>query len=513
LEAKLLDLREKTGDLEAQLQQERRTLSRLKRILSETERENEESKSQLKHLELMLNKHGQRNYILEEREVDLKHHLEMLVKCLPALFVWNLWRIVQDRGISRPDVTTVVSNTLIRVSDEDHRDSKQRGRQNTSPDLSAGAFPPSAAAEQSSKLRDTEQDRKIILIERREAEKTWKAREQPWSKFQVLGVQEGPIKAEIQSYKESEDKHKKRITEAENEFWESHVLGLNKALDPILNMKTEAELNQLSKVPSTGCKEVECMKKLQELEQCEADMKKRINELEMKERAYMETLQKADELWSEMENSYKKRISNAEDNETALRGTVRKLETKLRQVFQHDEENEMLLEKLQNIEKNAEIFMERIRVLEAERNQLIEETTQLRDTLQSVQTELEKTKEMVAGPLKEELLKERKLSRTLQEEITKLERDLRDTSSVYQAQVSPHCNHVLFVNEFPVGTFLFTTTPRPAMGPTQPPNQWVHLRDDSTSSYLRVTFLGRYCHGCLIGKSENIRGYIRKFPH
>jgi DNA repair exonuclease SbcCD ATPase subunit len=261
------------------------------------------------------------------------------------------------------------------------------------------------------------------------------------------------MNAEIQRYKESEDTYKKRISELENEFYcmknDSQVTR-NKASDPSPKTKTKTELNQnhLAEVRSVKCEELGCERRLQELLQSEADMKKRISELETKERAYMETLQQADELWSDMENSYKKRISKAEENEAMLKEKVRKLEeseTKLRQAFQHDEENEMLLEKIQNMEKSGKMFLEKIRVLKTEKDQLIEEINHLRDALQSVQNELEGTKKMVARPMKEELLKERKLSKTLQNEITKMERELRDKSNAQQVEVGTDCNVNMFV--------------------------------------------------------------------
>jgi hypothetical protein len=379
----VVGLRERNSDLEAQLHQERRTMSRMKRTPSEGERKKSESKSES-----------------EDHGVDLKHRLEM--------------RIVQDTEVSRTEITAAVSNT-----EENQWSGKQRHRPSTTPELSVR----SNATGDSPRVQDTEQ-------ERLEAEKIWKETEkQLWSRIEVLEALTEPMNAKIQIYKESEDTYKKRIAELENELQgmkrDTQGIDVNRTLDT-----TGTDLDQLAHVSSVECREVEYMKK------CEGDMKKRINELEMKESAYLEKLHQAHEQRSEMENSYKMRIANAEDNEAAMRGTVRKLEEKLRQVFQRDEENEMLLDKLQDMEKSEMIYKKRIRILEAEKNQLAEERNQLRDALQSMQTELEKTKEMVAGPLKEELLKERKLSRTLQEEITKLERDMRDTSNAHQTQVS-----------------------------------------------------------------------------
>lgn len=441
---KLAALSEKKADLQAQLQQERRTINRLRSTLSESERKEQESKGQLNYFEALLNKYEQRNYDLEECEVELRHRLEMLENSMPVLLMWNVWRLMQNTGIPRVKATETVSSALVKASTGSRDGGREGSGSNTSLQLSVRRFPAYHDIADSSRLRNVEQEQQRILTERHEAENTWRTREE-WlrSRLQFLEAQTGLMNVEIQRYKESEDTYKKRISELENEFYvmkNGSQVTRNKASDPAAKTKAETELNQnqSAEVKSIKCGELGCERKLQVLLQSEADMKKQISELETKERAYMETLQQADELWSDMENSYKKRISKAEDNESMLREKVRKLEeseTKLRQAFQHDEENEMLLEKIQNMERSGKMFMEKIRILKTEKDQLIEEINHLRGALQSVQNELEGTKKMVARPMKEELLKERKLSKTLQNEITKLERELRDKSNAQQVQV------------------------------------------------------------------------------
>lgn len=449
LEVKLVALNKKKCDLQAQLQQEHRTIRHLRSTLSESEHKKHESKSQMNYLEVMLNKYEQRNYDLEEREVDLKHRLEMLENSMPVLLMWNMWRLMQVTGLSRTATATVVSNALVKARGGDHLGDTQRGRPNSSLKLSVGVCPPCLARPESSRLQDIEQEQQRILTEKHEAEKMWRVtEEQLRSRLQVLETQAGSMNADIQCYKESEDKYKERITELENELHGIknglQVPSVNNASDLAPNKKAENQLsqNQLSECQSACCEGKECTKKLQALVQSENDMKEHINQLET---AYMETLQQADKMWSEMENSYKKRISNAEHNEAVMREKVRKLEeseTKLRQAFQHDEENEMLMEKIQNMERRGKRSAERIHILEAEKHQLIEEINNLREALQSLQMQLDKTKEMVNGPLKEELLKERKLSKSLQDEISAMEKESRDRSNAQQTQVGSHCNIV-----------------------------------------------------------------------
>ncbi|XP_021919647.1 myosin-8 isoform X3 [Zootermopsis nevadensis] len=443
LEVKLVALNKKKCDLQEQLQEEHRTINHLRNKLTESEQKMHESKSQVNYLEVMLNKYEQRNYDLEEHEVDLKHRLQMLENSMPLLLIWNMWKLMQVTGISCTDTNAAVTNALVKVKGRNHLGDRHRDRSNSSLKLSVGECPPCLDTPESSTLQDNEQEQQRILIEKNKEEKMWwVTEEQLQSRLQVLETQAGSLNAAIHCYKESEEKYKKRITELENELHAMksglQVPGINTAseLAPKTKIEIQISQNQLSKCRSVCCEEIECMKKLQELVQSENDMKEHINQLE---KAYMETLQQADKMWSEMENSFKRRISDAEHNEAVMTEKVRKLEeseTKLRQAFQHNEENEMLMEKIQNMEKCEKRSAERIHILEAEKHQLTEEINHLREALQSMQMELNKTKEMVAGPLKEELLKERKLSRSLHDEISTMEKESHDRSNAQQTQIN-----------------------------------------------------------------------------
>jgi chromosome segregation ATPase len=444
LEVKLATLSESKADLESQLQHERRALGRLRSALSKSERQEEESKRNLNYLEVMLNKYEQRNYDLEEHEVELRHRLEMLEGSIPALVIWNMWRILQDTRISRTDATSAaMSMCLVKVNNAEHR-SGGEGRPNTTLDSSVTVRPPCPSTLDSSRFQEIEDQGPRIETALIGSEKVCRPIEERLRfQLQDLEAEVVLLKAEILSCKESEEKYRERISELEGELVDikngSHVDGSTEN-DNIV--KAELTQNELD-VQLRRCTNLECMNKAQELAESEASMKKRILELEMKERAYMETLQRADELWSDMETSYKRRISDSEVNEAEMKERIKKLqesETKLRQAFRQDEENEMLLEKIQNMEENEKMLAERVRSLETEKNQLADEIKQLVDTIRSEQKELEKSKQIVAGQLKEELLKERRLSRSLQDEIKAVERDSQSRSRDQEAQVGPNSN-------------------------------------------------------------------------
>ncbi|PSN39058.1 hypothetical protein C0J52_10100 [Blattella germanica] len=439
LEVKLIDINEQKNDLQTQLQIERRNMSRLKTNLSESERKRQEARGQLSYVETILNKYENRNYELEEREVELRHRLEMLETTMPALMLFNMWRLVQDPKVSRAAVNTAVSNTLVKARSGIYRPmtAPELNTGRTSVRLSKQINFPSSAGDEQSKLKYLEEDRNRILTERQEAEEKWRLTEKKLNeRLKELESQAVPVCSELEIYKEAEEGYKERIRKLENELY-------GKRGETSMFRTTSEEMassdSDVNSVTSLGCESIECMKKIQELIQSEANMKNRITELELKERAYMETLQQADGLWSEMEHSYKTRIARAEDSEALLKDKVKKLEeteSKNRQTYSNEDENYVLIEKIQSMEQNEKEFMEKIRALEMEKNKLVQETSQLREALVAAQTELQRTKELVEGPLKEELLKERKLSRTLQEEVKTAETELQEVTSAHDAEVS-----------------------------------------------------------------------------
>jgi len=337
-----------------------------------------------------------------------------------------------------------MSRCLLKVTNAEHR-CGGLGRPNTELESSVTVCPPCPSTLDSSTFQDVEDQGHRIETDLIGSEEVCRPIEEG-IRFQLQDLEAEVVllKAEIRLCKESEEKYRQRISELEGELFDINS-GSQVDGSETMDSAAEAELtqNEMTDVQHRRCTKLECVVKAQEFAESEASLKKRIVELELKERAYMETIQRADELWSDMETSYKRRISDSEVNDAEMRQTIKKLqesEAKLRQAYRQDDENEMLLEKIQIVEENEKMLAERVRSLETEKNQLAEEINQLRDTLYSEQKELEKTKKMVARPLKEELLKERKLSRSLQDEIRILETDSQHRSRDQEAQVGSNSN-------------------------------------------------------------------------
>ncbi|KAJ9580655.1 hypothetical protein L9F63_024166 [Diploptera punctata] len=372
----------------------------------------------------------------------------MLETTLPALLIWNMWYVTQEPNVSRAAISNAVFNSItMRGQEEEPPATSSKYRPITSTDskhvYSSDTESHVSDRDEQTRLRELEDDLNRTIFEKHEAEENWKTRERELTEeLRFLESKERQLAEQIKRYNVTEKEYKEKIQKLTKELEtnkEESLKPILKEVQPTISDEiTKAGLSDMS-VSSLGCESLECVKKIQELVQSGLNLKKYINELEIKERAYMETLQQADELWSEMENSYKAHIEKAEDSEASLKEKIKKLEdseTKLQQTYKYKEENYLLMERIQNFEQNEKEFKERIQVLESEKNNLLKERTQLRDALMMTQTELQKTKELVEGPLKEDILKERKLSKMLQEEIKTMEKEMEEASAVHDTNVS-----------------------------------------------------------------------------
>ena len=91
LEVKLYALAEKKNDLQFQLQQHIRTVSTLRNTISELEKKKDEAFHRTYEMEMMVNEYEERNFELEEREMDVRYSLQILESAFPVLLFWNLY--------------------------------------------------------------------------------------------------------------------------------------------------------------------------------------------------------------------------------------------------------------------------------------------------------------------------------------------------------------------------------------------------------------------------------------
>lgn len=100
LEQKYATLSEKKNALQTELAATARETDALRRRLSEVDAKKCEARKHAATMEALVGKYEQRNFELEESEVEAKCKLQMLESAWPAVVLWNVWRAAcaQYRG-------------------------------------------------------------------------------------------------------------------------------------------------------------------------------------------------------------------------------------------------------------------------------------------------------------------------------------------------------------------------------------------------------------------------------
>lgn len=86
---------EKKNDMQFQLQQHIRTISNLHNTFTELEKKKEEAIRKSLDMETLANEYEERNFELEEREMEVRYRLQMLESVLPALILWNVLAVLR----------------------------------------------------------------------------------------------------------------------------------------------------------------------------------------------------------------------------------------------------------------------------------------------------------------------------------------------------------------------------------------------------------------------------------
>jgi len=94
LEQKYTALAEKKTTLQTELAAKAQEIENLRRELSETDTKKCEARKHAASMEALVNKYEQRNFELEESEMETKCKLQILENAWPAIVLWNIWRIV-----------------------------------------------------------------------------------------------------------------------------------------------------------------------------------------------------------------------------------------------------------------------------------------------------------------------------------------------------------------------------------------------------------------------------------
>ncbi|KOC68014.1 Myosin light chain kinase, smooth muscle [Habropoda laboriosa] len=226
----------------------------------------------------IIGKRALKNEELEKQQGDLKQRLNILECSMPAVMVWNIWRMSQ--GGSVPSLQRVVE------------------KQFQGPASGEVYCPSTPSRHFDCRVREIE-------AERKQAEKRVEEARALWS--EKMAVLEDKSRR-LEEARKVQEETKQRIEQLSAE-----VKRLKEAASKVEDDGScetgecaviECKKKWLEKVPSNASiksADVECLEKLEQLAENELAMKRQIADLERREEAYMRTLQQADDLWSKLQ--------------------------------------------------------------------------------------------------------------------------------------------------------------------------------------------------------------------
>ncbi|XP_029342757.1 protein MLP1 isoform X4 [Acyrthosiphon pisum] len=108
LENKYMTLAEKKNTLQTELNFKAQEIEALRQELSEVNAKKCEARKHAASMEALINKYEQRNFELEESEMETKCKLQILENAWPAIVLWNIWRVVCKHYRKSKSTTTAI---------------------------------------------------------------------------------------------------------------------------------------------------------------------------------------------------------------------------------------------------------------------------------------------------------------------------------------------------------------------------------------------------------------------
>ncbi|KAK9508432.1 hypothetical protein O3M35_005992 [Rhynocoris fuscipes] len=315
-------------------------------------RDNEE-RSHLSRMEQLVNTYEQKNQELEERELEVRYRLQMLENSMPALMMWNLWRMmmIQTSGgavtnIQPPPGLTPHPGAYGRIS---------------------GEAPHNREEELMAKLKSLE-------------------------------VKLSTETRLLEDSRLAENQLRKKI----------------KDLEKMLVSKDNNILEILNRDPQ---EDQEIFEKLSKMAKERVDMDKRIRDLELKEKIYQETLQQADNMFAQMEGSFLKQIKEKDDLISAQESCITDSNSRLRQASKSNVLAEKLQEKLVKLDEETAQLRDLLVRKDQEKERLERQLANLETELRNTISELESVRQTIVGPLTDQVEFHRKRAQSLEQEL------------------------------------------------------------------------------------------------
>ncbi|XP_076300588.1 uncharacterized protein LOC143218905 [Lasioglossum baleicum] len=269
----------------------------------------------------IIGKREMKNEELERQQGDLRQRLNILECSMPAVMVWNIWRMTQ--GDNAPCLQEVLE------------------KQFQGPASGEVYCPTSPSRHFDCRVREAEAERKQAQNRIDEARSLWA------EKMASLEDREKRLQ-EARKLQEEQQRRIEQLTTEVQKLREARSTEDEGACEAGECGVIECRKKWLEKVPSSASirsTDIECLEKLHELAEAELCMKRQIGDLERREQAYMRTLQQADELWNCLEGG-------------AAAGTIQEqLETKTERITELEEELQYLRSKMATCREELEKHM------------------------------------------------------------------------------------------------------------------------------------------------------------
>ncbi|XP_026674937.1 formin-like protein 5, partial [Ceratina calcarata] len=233
----------------------------------------------------IIGKREMKNEELEKQQGDLKHRLNMLECSMPAVMVWNIWRMSQGNCV--PNLKRVMEKQFL------------------GPAAGEVYCPSTPSRHFDCRVREIEAERKQAQKRVEEARALWS------EKTSLLEERSKRLEEVKRIQEETKLKIEQLIIEAKR-LKEAAKIEDDGSCETGECGVIQCKKKWLEKVPSNASiksADIVCLDKLQELAQNEYCIKRHIADLESREEAYMRTLQQADELWCKLESDAASTVS------------------------------------------------------------------------------------------------------------------------------------------------------------------------------------------------------------
>lgn len=417
LEEERCELEEAENDTRLRCQRLETDLLQLERSRMSAKRRSREARSQSTYWESMVSKYEERNYELEERAMELRHRLDLLEKTAPQILFLNMWKMMQQDP--QMDIISQMMKSLKSSSNRSRSTSRERSK-------SKG------------KSRNKSKKNQSRSPSRSPSRKGDNVECGPCSPCLKQGKTSLPLENKVL---ELEDELRTLLEQKKNmemivKDLETQLQRQNNNNRPFCECSNERPATPgptsetLQPSASISSADLQLIKVVQDLKEKESEMKRRIDELEKREAAYMETLQQADEIWAEMESGYKKKISEAEQTETTLKDELKRMEKCRSQPVCPSPEIGELEESERELSSRADRLSKDNTRLASDNKRLESELNSLRDELFVRKADLVSNEQ-----LSKELTRQRKKSEDLELRLAEENATLQEADSLHCLEI------------------------------------------------------------------------------